>query len=276
VRLRSKSARLLVGEITSVPKIEQGTVVGVFGIARDVTSLKTLALLEERERISIDLHDGVIQSLFAVRLGLAAQERLIAGRSNGAAGPPNLAPVRRALRQALADVDQIVQDIRNYVHGLRLHNLEGRDLRRGLEALTAELRINTLVHPSLEVDLDPDVERQLDRSIVSTLLHVTREATSNVIRHAAANEVTIRVEQWGERCVQLTVCDDGRGFNPQIANLTEASSADAEGQGLRQMMARAELIGGRLTVASAPGGGTEVRLQVPTADGGAVAGTDAA
>jgi PAS domain S-box-containing protein len=260
LRIHSKSGTYLVAEITGVPRIEGGTVTGVFGVARDVTGMKTLALLEERERIAMDLHDGVIQSLFAVTLDLAAQERL-GGRATGAA---EVESILRGMRRARGQISDIIQDIRNYIFDLRPQELEGRDLRVGLKNVAEELRVNTLVRPRLEVDLDSDAEQRLGSETVASLLHITREATSNVIRHARASEVSIRLDRPDAQHVELTIRDNGRGFDaPGVDDHSSGPLSTAEGRGLHNMATRAQLIGGQLSVASTPGMGTVVRLCVP-------------
>jgi signal transduction histidine kinase len=136
----------------------------------------------------------------------------------------------------------------------------------GLRALAEELRVNTLVRPTLEVDAG--AEGLLGPDAAAGLLQIAREAASNVIRHARASEVTIRLAQ-AEGQVVLAVRDNGRGFEPASAE-ERAGPARAGGEGLRNMAARAKLLGGRLAVVSGPGRGTEVRLEVPLREAAAV------
>jgi PAS domain S-box-containing protein len=264
LRIHSMSGTYLVAEITAVPRIEGGTVTGVFGVARDVTGMKTLALLEERERIAMDLHDGVIQSLFAVTLDLAAQERLATPATGAVEGAGGVESTLQGMRRARGQISDIIRDIRNYIYDLRPQELEGRDLRIGLKNVAEELRVNALVRPRLEVELDVDAEQRLSSETVASLLHITREATSNVIRHAQASEVSIRLDSPDAQHVELTIRDNGRGFDsPGVDDRRSGSLSTAEGRGLHNMAARVELIGGQLSVTSTPGIGTVVRLSVP-------------
>ena len=221
-----------------------GTGLGTAILLCDVTNAKLLALLQERERIARDLHDGVMQALYGVVLGLAARGRTL---------DENTAKTREALRQAMTKINDIIQEMRNYIFGLRPRGLGERGLHAGLQELAQELRTFALVQPELE--LDGDAEGLLSPDAVASLLHVAREATSNVIRHAGAGEVKIRLARAGAYLV-LAICDNGRGFD------LKGAGARA-GQGLRNMADRARMLGGHLAVRSEPGGGTEVRLEVP-------------
>ncbi len=218
-------------------------------LLHDVTHTRLLGLLQERERIAMDLHDGVIQSLYAVALGLGARARAL--DSNGET-------TREALRAAVAQINAVIQDVRNYIFDLRLGEQAARGVRAGLEALAAELRINALVQPELAVD--PAVDRLLSPEAAANLLQIAREATANVIRHAGATAVWITLAPDDAR-LALTVRDNGRGFDP--ARESAASAGGAGGQGLRNMAERARLLGGRLAVRSEPGQGATVRLEVP-------------
>jgi signal transduction histidine kinase len=217
-------------------------------LLKDVTTAKTLALLEERERIAMDIHDGVIQSLYAVGLSLSAHERLL---------DVEAAETRQALQRARMQISNIIQEIREVIFDLRQHRRQLSDLQAGLEALAEELFGPTLIHVDLE--LEEGTDRFLDPVRVSSILYIAREAMSNVIRHAGASKVTIHLVPIEEKLV-LTIRDDGRGFNP-VATDAE-NSGPAEGQGLRNMGERAQLLGGRLLVVSSPGHGTEVYVEM--------------
>ena len=229
-----------------------GPAVGV--LLRDVTTSKLLALLEERERIAMDLHDGVIQSLYAVALGLTAHERAL---------QPAAAQTREPLRQARAQINAVIQEIRNYIFDLRPHELAARGLRAGLEGLAEELRINALVRP--EVAVDAAADNLLGPDAAANVLQIVREATANVIRHAGASAVQISLERTDGRLV-LTVSDNGCGFTPpNVGSEGWLAPSAGAGQGLRNMAERARSLGGALDVQSGPGWGTRVRLEVPVA-----------
>lgn len=232
--------------VSAFPVVD-GTEVSRGLLLRDVTGAKALALLEERERIAMDLHDGALQSLYAAVLSLGAHERVAGERD---------AETRRVLSQARAQIHRAIQDIRSHVLRLRYQGGQPGSLRAGLEALARELRVLA----SIRVDLQADDDWILDPGRLDNILRIAHEATSNVIRHADAREVTIRLVRLDRQCV-LTIRDNGRGFVPTVA--VGQGARPTSGQGLRNMIGRAQTLGGRLTVLSTPGDGTEVRLEVP-------------
>jgi signal transduction histidine kinase len=217
-------------------------------LLKDVTTARALTLLEERERIAMDIHDGVIQSLYAVALSLRAHERLLDVEAE---------ETRQALQRARMQISNIIQEIRDVIFDLRQHRRQLPDLQAGLEALVAELFGPTLIQVDLE--LEEGTDRFLDPGRVSSILYIAREAMSNVIRHAGASKVMIHLARMEEKLV-LTIRDNGRGFNPAATDAE--NSGPAEGQGLRNMAERAQLLGGRLLVVSSPGHGTEVYVEV--------------
>lgn len=200
-----------------------------------------LARLDERERIAMDLHDGVMQSLYAVGLGLATRERLLAGDDEAA---------RAALRAAEVQIDGVIQQVRDYVSDLRPRERGARGLRDGLNQMVLELWSGDLPRPEIRVDAGAD--GLLAPEAAAHLLYVAREATSNAIRHAGASAVSIRLTR-SEGGLCLTVRDDGRGFDV---------TRQAAGDGLRNMRARAKQMGGRLALRSEIGQSTEVRLEL--------------
>ncbi len=209
---------------------------------RDVSHLKLLALLEERERIAMDLHDGVIQSLYAVGLNLAARERTLASESQD---------VRDAFRQAQQQIASVIQEARSFIVELRLEHVPSQDLAEGLEELAGHLRINGLT-PEVEVD---DVTGVLPAEAAPNIFYIAREAISNVLRHAKASRVEIRLTRSYDSVV-LIIRDDGMGFNPR-------TSGRRSGDGLRNMVERSTALGGTLGIVSEPGQGTTIELRCP-------------
>ncbi len=231
-----------------------GDPIGIVDTLTDITAQKqlaeesrALAQVRERELIAMDLHDGVVQSLYALSLSLAAEERL-----------PDLDPTvaRAALQRSREEIDQLVEEMRGYLLDLRVREFAPRELLSGLRLLLDALRLNAGVEPRL--DVDPAVDDSLTPEVRGHVLYVAREAISNVLRHAHASEVTVKVG-FEEGEVVLQVSDNGRGFDP-----TERGQRGQRDQrGLRNMTSRAKLIGGRLDITSSPGRGTEIRLCVP-------------
>jgi signal transduction histidine kinase len=202
--------------------------------------LDRLAVLEDRERIAKELHDGAIQALFAVGMGLQGSAML--------ARDPELAA---RIEGAVEELDRVIRDLRNYIFGLRPGILADRQLDQALRRLVEEFQERSGVVAVAEVD--PQAAAVLASS-AGEVVQLTREALSNVSCHAAAAtcRVSLRQEEGG---VVLEVDDDGRGFDPdQVAGA---------GHGLGNLRERAAALRGRAEVASAPGQGTTVRVTIP-------------
>jgi signal transduction histidine kinase len=202
--------------------------------------LQRLALLEDRERIAKELHDGAIQALFAVGMGLQGSAALAASEE-----------LRSRLQDAVEEVDRVIRDLRNYIFGLRPGILADRQLDQALQRLCEEFGQRTGVLTIAEVD--PQVAAEL-ASQAGDVVQLAREALSNVSRHAEA--ATCRVSLYrAETGWVLEVDDDGQGFNPARTTGT--------GQGLYNLRERAERLGGRAEIHSIPGEGTRVRVTIP-------------
>jgi signal transduction histidine kinase len=202
--------------------------------------LERLALLEDRERIAKELHDGAIQALFAVGMGLQgaamlARDPELAGRIEG----------------AVEELDRVIRDLRNYIFGLRPGILVDRQLDQALRRLAEEFGQRTGVVTVAEVD--PQAAAALASS-AGDVVQLAREALSNVSRHAAATTCRLSLRRHGSGVV-LEVDDDGRGF--------ELDRVAGEGHGLPNLRQRAAALGGRAEIISVPGQGTTVRVTVP-------------
>ena len=207
--------------------------------ARAQTDLRRLELMEERERIAKELHDGIIQSLFAVGMNLQSTALM--------SGSPETS---RRVDKAVDELDRVIRDLRNYIFGLRPGILADRQLNQALEAIGEEVG-STLQIP-IAVEVDGAVSAALS-SRSHEIVQLTREALSNVTRHAQAQRAAVRLTRQGANAV-LTIEDEGVGFDPR-----EASS----GSGLRNMRERAAAIGATLHISSATGKGTKLRFTFP-------------
>ena len=203
------------------------------------TDLRRLELMEERERIAKELHDGIIQSLFAVGMNLQSTALM--------SGSPETS---RRVDKAVDELDRVIRDLRNYIFGLRPGILADRQLNQALEAIGEEVG-STLQIP-IAVEVDGAVSAALS-SRSHEIVQLTREALSNVTRHAQAQRAAVRLTRQGANAV-LTIEDEGVGFDPR-----EASS----GSGLRNMRERAAAIGATLHISSATGKGTKLRFTFP-------------
>jgi PAS domain S-box-containing protein len=208
---------------------------------RITARLRRLALLEDRERIAKELHDGVIQSLFAVGMNLRATEATADLRDT----------VRARLVGTVDSIDMAIRDLRNYVFDLRPGVLADRRLDEALRQLAEDFQENSGI--VTVVDVDPRLAAKFGKSS-APLLQVTREALSNVAQHADAKTCRVSLMRRGDSGV-LEVEDDGHGFDPV------RSSTD--GQGLRNMRERVHAMGGRFSVESTKAEGTTIRVTLP-------------
>lgn len=203
-----------------------------------------IAVLRERERIGMDLHDGVIQSIYAIGLLLDdARHRIDTSPEQ----------TREVIGAAIKGLNEVIADIRSYIQHLRPQRFRGRDIRQGLEALAQELRNDTALSVSVEIDeraATVCTARQADE-----FLHVAQEALANVRKHASAHHVTIQFGFY-EGLLQLCIEDDGVGMDPDAARR-------AQGNGLRNMRARARGLHGEFRLESAPGGGARLSVTAP-------------
>jgi signal transduction histidine kinase len=207
---------------------------------RAQSELARLALMDERERIAKELHDGVIQSLFAVGMGLQA------------AATMSRDPVlERRVTDAVAEIDRAIRDLRNYIFGLRPGILADRQLDQAIRQLAEEFETRTGV--TTVVDVDARVAAELTPN-AADLIQLVREALSNVGRHARAATCRVSLTLAGSNAL-LEIDDDGSGFDPQ--------TADSRGNGLRNLRERAASIGGDLTIASLAGEGTTLTVHLP-------------
>jgi signal transduction histidine kinase len=214
--------------------------------ARLHDQVQRLAIVEERERIGRDLHDGVIQSIYAVGLSLEDVPDLMVEEP---------AEASRRVERAIESLDQTIRDIRNFIFGLRPQLLDGVELVEGLAALADEFRVNTMVDVELragqEVDAVPlGPQRTLE------VLSVVREALSNIARHAKATRAEVLVATTGGEGLTVTVSDNGMGFDPDAPR-------GLGHLGLANMDARMTGIGGRLAIESSRDRGTRIIVDVP-------------
>ncbi len=210
-----------------------------------------LAILEERQRIGRDLHDGVIQSIYAVGLMLDDALEVV---------PADPAGASEKIEHAIESINLTIRDIRNFIFGLRPEPLDQAGLVEALAAMAEEFRVNTMIDIALEVNGPADFEMPADDTM--QMLHLTREALSNVARHARATHAEIRLVA-NERALELAIVDDGVGFDP-------TARRGPGHMGLGNMRTRAAELGGELLVESAVGRGTRVAVRVPL--GGAAPG----
>ena len=212
--------------------------------------IAALAVVEERERIGRDLHDGIIQRLYAVSLSLEDVGEI------ALEDPPE---VLARVDRAIDSLQTTIGDIRHFILGLRPGLLGSSDLAEGLEHLAAEVRFASVI--TVETDVDPLVADALDDEQATQLLGLAREALSNVARHSAASVVSVGLTAEGA-IVLLTIEDNGVGF--------DAEGASEPGhQGLVNMRERADMLGGSMVVERPSGHGTRIVARIPRSQAGA-------
>ena len=199
--------------------------------------LRELTVLEDRERIARELHDGVIQSLFAAGMSL-----------QGAAAMTQDGNVARRIEGVVADLDRTIRDLRNYIFGLRPGLLADRQLDRALRDLAEDFQERTGIVTVVEIQ--PETAAAVSAE-AGDMLQIAREALSNVGRHSGAATCRLTLRRV-DGVATLEVDDDGAGFG----------STSMEGSGIPNLRARAERMGGRLAIESSSDG-TIVRLEIP-------------
>src|ERR1019366_3363041 len=170
--------------------------------ARLHEQLQRLAVVDERERISKDLHDGIIQNMYAVGLSLEDVPELM--------GDDRVEAAARVER-AIESIHLAIQDIRNFIFGLRPELLEGASLIGGLVALVEEYRHNTIIDLELRI---PDSIAERAAGFTGQLLAIVSEPLTTDIRHSRAMRAVVGLTFDEGRGCELRIEDNGIGFDP--------------------------------------------------------------
>lgn len=219
-----------------------------------ILSSQLLAAQEtERKRIACELHDGVGQTLSAIKFRI---EHLM----NTCEGMP-LDDSKQSLSETVTQLRDAVEEIRRISMNLRPSILDDLGIVATLSWFVREFQktyggLNT----ELEILVD---EQQVPEAIKIVIFRIIQEASNNVVKHAGASTLTIRLET-GDRRIVLYICDDGNGFDVAQAL---AGAPGTRGTGLSSMQERAHLSGGNCEIRSTPGLGTEVAISWPTQAG---------
>ena len=201
--------------------------------------LQSLAVAEDRERIARDLHDAIIQNLFAVGLSLQGQALKVVDPK-----------IRRALEQDVESLDQTITSLRGFIFDLGSPADDQRTLRSELRELVTRLAgpHDTEVHVTYTGTLET-----LPRKVIEDATQLVRESLSNSLRHSQADRVTIEIHGGDDR-LALLISDNGIGFDP---------GAVAWGLGLTNLRERATRAGGQISINSEAETGTTVRASLP-------------
>ncbi|MEO8328266.1 MAG: histidine kinase, partial [Nitrospirota bacterium] len=200
------------------------------------------AVLEDRERMAQDLHDGVIQSTFALRLNLERCQRLI---------PQHPKEALTGISDVLMELKFVIQDLRRHINGLEPECLNGQQWVEEMRTLvhTVEKSQNLPFH----LQIDQEAADLLTPEEATDLLFVVKESISNSVRHAQATSGTVSL-QAREKTVCLEVTDNGLGFD--LGNTYEGV------HGLKNMAARAKRLGAYFQVWSKPHRGTRIVFEI--------------
>jgi PAS domain S-box-containing protein len=241
---------------------DQGHAVMLLGSSTDITARRRVEeMLRQRERdlrdavaergrISEDLHDGILQSIFAVGLGLESCRALVSELP--LPRKKTTAPLMTALNSAIGQLNHVMTEVRNFIAGIESHVLQGGDVALALRNVVRAMCVSNKT--ACRVRIEDAAARELSTEQAFHVMHIVREALSNSLRHSGAGRITLSLKQL-RRSVRLSVRDNGSGFNP--------GSVHDVGHGLANMAARARKLGGRLDIHSRPRQGTKVRLDIP-------------
>jgi len=205
---------------------------------------RRLAVLEERERIGMDLHDGIIQSIYGVGLTLENTTHIMAEQP---------AQAQEHLRKAIRDLNAVIRDIRSYILDLRPRQMGNDSLLKSIERLALEFRAHSLISANVngsQADLNG-----LQPTNSMALFHICQESLANIAKHAKASQVFITLWSTRDR-VLIEIRDNGRGFD--VENMDQTI-----GHGLANMQTRARAVGGDADISSAINEGTTVLAWIP-------------
>jgi signal transduction histidine kinase len=201
-----------------------------------------LALLADRDRIARDLHDLVIQRLFAIGLSLQGAGRLA-----------QVPEVTSRVNQAVDDIDSTIREIRSVIFELEAVKVHESGLRSRLVELCNKAGLSLGFDPVLR--FDGPIDSMVDTSVADQILAIVREALSNVARHAGASEVIVNANLIDGH-FDVTIVDNGGGFDPHATNA---------GHGLANIRGRAAELGGTIEIVSVANEGTTLHARVPVA-----------
>lgn len=210
-------------------------------ISLRATEERLSALQVDRGQVSRDLHDSVLQSLYAIGLSLETSHRISA--------PPHTEP-DRPYRHAIEQLNRLIHEVRGIIKGLADGSMQEVNLGDELRKLAGSYEHLGSMTIALKLQLSAlDV---LTREEEQEILNIVREALSNCVRHAQATHADVTIRTHGNR-VRISICDDGKGF--------VETDSPPKGYGLMNMETRAKKLGGSLLIRSKPNHGTRVTAE---------------
>lgn len=226
-------------------------IVDVFEVEREYRldeALRQQVLMDERERIARELHDGIIQSIYSVGLKLE-QAIILADKQLDAA-------VTR-VKSGKDDLNRVIYDIRDYIQDLQPADFSYISLTEGISQLVAGFRNKSPMQ--IELQVEGHQAEELNIIQINNILQILRELLTNAVKHSRATKIRVIV-RYGTDELRIRVSDDGVGFDP--ASL-QAYTQGGERQGLWNIHYRAGMMQGTFVFHSAPGQGTQAEITVP-------------
>lgn len=211
--------------------------------AREVEQMRTLAAVEERQRLARELHDSAAQSLYSLTLLAEASRRNIASG--------NIEKVKDQIIRLREMAQQTLKEMRLLVYQLRPMELETDNLvdaiRHRLDAVEKRSGVNAQLH----VDLDANIPARMEID----LFRIAQEGLNNALKHAEATVISVTLTG-GSQFIELEIVDNGKGFDPE--------EIDGQGgMGMGNIRERTQTLGGQFTISSQPDSGTRVWVRVP-------------
>ncbi len=222
---------------------------GAMENARLYRRAQEAAVLEERSRLARDLHDSISQQLFSMTLTAQAARAQL--EKNPARTATQLERIQETAAAALAEMRALIFQLRP--PGLSEHGLIGA-LQQHVASLDRR--------EGLDVTLSVDGDERHARGVEQALYRIAQEALNNVVKHAGACRVEVHLHLYSEQ-IALTICDDGKGFDPSVVHNLHNVHNGGRHLGLISMRERATELGGRLELHSTPGNGTQIIVTVP-------------
>ncbi len=202
--------------------------------------LRNLAIVEERDRISMELHDGIIQAIYAIGIKLELTRLTLVQRPE----------VAEQIDSANRDLNRVIEDLRTYIRNLRTSPERSKSLHEQLDEIAEGFR--QVSSGRLVMDVPRSVTL-VDEEQIHAIVQITREALSNVVRHANAAEVYFELHESPSEVI-LVIADNGVGFDVET---------HAAGSGLRNIRHRVQQLNGQIDVSSQPGRGTTITVTLP-------------
>jgi signal transduction histidine kinase len=224
--------------------------------ARLHSNARRLAILEERERFGMDLHDGIIQSIYGVGLALENIRHLM---------HEDLEQADSDVTKSIEDLNATIRDLRTYILDLKPRQLRGASLLEGMQRLVNEFRENVKTEINF-TEPKNDLFIDLPPTHALAIFLIFQESLANVAKHANASKVSVELWSTPDR-ILLEIHDDGLGFD--VGNINKSI-----GHGLANMLTRVHNVDGDLEINSVKGEGTTILAWIPRRSGQRLSGLD--